>query len=62
MAPCLLPLPEDATIKVEKQNREADANALETCKKHRQARKRQKKAEHQDHKEPGRSITPSIDT
>lgn len=35
---------------------------METFKKHRQTRKREKKAEHLDHKESGRSITPSIDT
>lgn len=35
---------------------------METFKKRRRARKREKKAEHLDHKESGRSITPSIDT
>jgi hypothetical protein len=62
MAPYLLALLEDATIKAEKRNREAEAEALEMCKRRRQVRKREKKAERLDHKELGRSITPSIDT
>lgn len=56
-------LSEDVDIKAEKKwKRDAKAETLAVHKRHRQARKREKKVEHLARTRLGRSITPSTDT
>lgn len=59
MASCLLPLPEDVSIKAEKKRkRDVNAKASTVHKTYCKARKREKKVERLAHTEPRRSITP----